>query len=46
MANTWFCKCGKINLTSDNKCASYGGFCYGGAKRSDVRHVERKSTAA
>lgn len=26
MANTWFCKCGKINLASNNKCESCGGF--------------------
>ena len=25
MASTWFCRCGKLNLASDNKCKSCGG---------------------
>lgn len=29
MASTWFCRCGKLNLAKDNKCASCGGQRWG-----------------
>lgn len=35
MASTWFCRCGKINLASNNKCQSCGGYRWNTEKKKD-----------